>query len=149
MSARSDAALLARSALATIDSSIVLGVVDKLDLRPTPGVNPVSLVPLKSLRQRRDVMTFARTAPVGSVSLMLEILSHDALERVVELLGENAENPTLEELDAAVTGALDADVPNAELLAMLAYAVVAPFSAAAHCRHLLETRSEFALVTLS
>jgi hypothetical protein len=145
MSARSDATQLARRSLASLDASRVLGLVDQLDLRPAPGVNPVSLVPLKSLRQKRDVNVFAKTAPIASVALLLEVIGGDALEAVVEHLGDHAENPSLEQLTAAVTAAQSGDITSDEVLAMFAYAVVAEFPAAPHCRALLEESGSFTL----
>lgn len=142
------AAAIARRAFLKIDPSATLAAVDELDLRGHAKVTAVVGVPLRQLQQRRDVEAFATGAPIAAVRGLLEVMALAPLETVVELLGESADNPSFEELSAAIDGLLAGGARVDDAVAVLAYAVVESFAAAAHCRRLLDEREDFALPEL-
>ena len=137
-----------RRALLKVDAARVLGLVDELDLSPRSRISAVVGVPLRSLQQRRDVVGFATSAPMPAVRALVELLSVEALERIVETLGESAESPSYEQLAAALDAVADAGTSVDELIAVLAFAIGEEFPAAAHCRRLLDERPAFALPEL-
>ncbi len=134
-----------RAALLKMDAEHVLSVVDTLDLRANAKVSAVVGVPLRQLQQRRDVEAFAVSAPVAAVRGLLEVIALSPLEKVIELLGDHAENPSYERLAAAIDEFLQSGGSIDDALSVLAFAVGDNFPAAAHCRQLLGEREEFAL----
>jgi len=145
MSTKSNATELARKILGSVPANDVLSLVDQLDLRPTPGSSPVLLVPLRSLKQRRDVATFVKSAPLATASLLLEIIGHEELGQIIELLGENASQPTFEQLASAVDQRLASGADALEVRAVLGHVIAESFPAAPHCERLLEERPEVQL----
>ena len=91
----SSANTVVRAALLKMDPDNVLSVVDSLDLRAHAKVSAVVGVPLRQLQQRRDVQAFAATAPIAAVRGLLEVLALSPLEKIIGLLGDHAEPPTL------------------------------------------------------
>jgi hypothetical protein len=146
--ATSNATAVVRAALLKFDPQNVLTVVDSLDLRANAKVSPVVGVPLRQLQQRRDVETFATTAPMAAVRGLLEVIAMTPLEKVIELLGEHAEHPSYEQLSAAIDEYLTSGASTDDVVSVLAYAIGDAFPAAAHCRRLLAEREEFALPEL-
>ncbi len=138
---------IVRAALLRIDPVTTLSAVDKLDLRAHAKVSAVVGVPLRQLKQRRDVTAFATTAPPAAVKALLELLAMQPLERIVQLLGDHSESPTYEELSSAVDQLLD-DGSVDDVVAVLAYAIGESFPAAAHCRRLFEERPALVLPAL-
>lgn len=134
-----------RAALLKIDSDHVLSVVDTLDLRANAKVSPVVGVPLRQLQQRRDVEAFAASAPVPAVRGLLEVIALTPLEKIIDLLGDNAENPNFDELVGAIDEFLRDGGSIDDALGVLAFAIGDSFPAAVHCRRLLAEREEFAL----
>jgi predicted solute-binding protein len=145
MSTKSNATELARKILASVPHEDLLSLVDQLDLRPTPGSSPVLLVPLRSLKQRRDVATFVKSAPLATASLLLEIIGHEELGQIIELLGENASQPTFEQLASAVDQRLASGADALEVRAVLGHVIAESLPAAPHCERLLEERPEVQL----
>lgn len=137
-----------RRSLIKIDPARVLGLVDELDLRPSARVTAVVGVPLRSLQQRRDVASFAASAPLPAVRAVLELLSLDPLNKVVEALGDHAESPTFEQLSEAIEQVRAAGTGDDDVVAVLCFAVGEAFPAAPHCRRLLEEREEWRLPEL-
>lgn len=136
---------LVRAALLKVDPAAALRALDAIDLGTRAKVSPVIGVPLRQLRQRRDVANFAATAPLAAVRALIEVLAVAPLERVVELLGAHATSPTFEQLDASVEELLATGGTVDDVVAVLAYAVAESFPAAAHCRRLFEERPALAL----
>ena len=134
-----------RAALLKMDAEHVLSVVDTLDLRANAKVSAVVGVPLRQLQQRRDVEAFAVSAPVAAVRGLLEVIALTPLEKVIELLGDHAENPSYERLAGAIDEFLQDGGSIDDALSVLAFAVGDNFPAAPHCRQLLGEREEFAL----
>ena len=145
MSTKSNATEVARKILASVPANDLLNLVDQLDLRPTPGSSPVLLVPLRSLKQRRAVATFVKSAPLATASLLLEIIGHDELNHVIELLGEHASQPTFDQLASAVDQRLTNGADALEVRAVLGHVIAESFPAAPHCERLLEERPELRL----
>jgi hypothetical protein len=137
-----------RAALLKISPETILATADSLDLRAHSKVSAVVGVPLRQLQQRRDVQTFAASAPLAAVKGLLEVLALAPLEKIIGLLGEHADSPNYEQLSAAVDEMLATGSTSDEVLAVLAFAVGDVFPAAASCRRLLEEREEFALPEL-
>ena len=137
MSSKSDSAILGRRVLASIPTERVLELVDHLDLRPAPGSAPVFLVPLRSLKQKRDVGAFVKTAPPATVSLLLEVIGQESLEVIIERLGDRSANPTFEELSSVSTALLEEGVDPGSLRAVCGHVVMSSFPAAGHCETLL------------
>ncbi|HET8991281.1 MAG TPA: hypothetical protein VFN59_09310 [Acidimicrobiales bacterium] len=139
---------LARRALASVAPSGVLESVDALDLRPSGTLNPVVAMPLRELARTRDVVAFAARAPSAAVRALVELLSLGPLERVVERLGESADDPTYDELCDALAGLADEGMTRDERLLVLTFAVEEGFAAAPHCRRLLEEDPALVLTDL-
>jgi hypothetical protein len=137
-----------RSAFLKIDPDVTLRAVDSLDLRANAKVSAVVGVPLRQLQQRRDVAAFATTAPIIAVRSLLELLSLEPLEKIIEALGDHAETPTFEQMASAVDEIVASGSTTDDVVAVLAFAVGESFAAAPHCRRLLEEREEFALPEL-
>lgn len=137
-----------RRAVLTIDPTYTLRVVDGLDLRAHAKVSAVVGVPLRQLQQRRDVVAFATTAPPAALRALIELMALAPLERIVTLLGDHAESPTFDELEAALDALVAAGSTRDDALAVLSFAVCEAFPAAPHCRRILAERAEFALAPL-
>ncbi len=137
-----------RRGLIKIDAVRVLELVDGLDLRPSARVTAVVGVPLRSLQQRRDVASFAASAPLPAVRAVLELLALAPLDKVVEALGDHAESPTFDQLSAALEQVRAAGMGDDDVVAVLCFAVGEAFPAAAHCRRLLEERDQWRLPEL-
>jgi hypothetical protein len=144
----SSATDIARRAILKIDESTVMSMVDGLDLRGHAKISAVVGMPLRTLQQRRDVATFAATAPIAAVHALLELLAMAPLEKVIAALGDHADAPSYDQLVAAVDAvqAEGADVNG--IVAVLGFAVAEEFPAAPHCRRLLEERPELLLPEL-
>jgi hypothetical protein len=144
----SSATDIARRALLKIDESTVLAMVDGLDLRGHTKISAVVGMPLRTLQQRRDVTTFAATAPIAAVHALLELLAMAPLEKVIEALGDHADAPGFDQLVVAVDAvqAQGADVN--DVVAVLCFAVAEGFPAGPHCRRLLDERPELLLPDL-
>ena len=134
-----------RRGLACLDDALVLEVVSSLDLRPSTKISPAVGMPLRGLQQRRDVTSFVASAPLVAVRSLLELLVARNLDRIIELLAEHSERPTYEQMLAAVDAMRAEGVADADLAALLAFAVGEQFPAAEHCRRLIDERDEFAL----
>ncbi len=137
-----------RRAILKIDESKVLGAVDSLDLRGHGKISAVVGIPLRNLQQRRDVTTFATTAPVAALRGLLELLAMTPLEKVVDALGDHADNPSYDQLAAAVDQLLADSSTNDDIVALLAFAIAEEFPAGPHCRRLLDERKDFELPEL-
>jgi hypothetical protein len=137
-----------RRSLLRIDDELILGEVDRLNLKATTKVSAVIGVPLRSLQQKRDVASFAASAPVAAIRAVLELLVLKPLELVVDQLGEHAESPSFDQLSEAVDLVLQDGVSSDQIVAVLAFAVGEEFPAAAQCRRLLEERAAFELPPL-
>lgn len=146
--ASSSANAIVRAAFLKISPETVLGAVDALDLRAHSKVSAVVGVPLRQLQQRRDVEVFATTAPLAAVKGLLELLAMSPLEKVIGLLGDHADSPSYEQLDAAITEMRASESTNDEIVALLAFAIGESFPAAAHCRRILSEHEELALPEL-
>ncbi|MGC8498286.1 MAG: hypothetical protein ACP5OV_02155 [Acidimicrobiales bacterium] len=134
-----------RRGLARLPGEALLERVDELDLRPGARISPAVALPLRSLRQRRDVEEFVSHAPAPAVRALLESLVAPDLERIVELLGEHADRPSFDQLAAAVDAMAAEGVSDDRRAALLAFAVAEQFAAAPHCRRLLAESPELAL----
>jgi hypothetical protein len=137
-----------RRGLLKISDATVLEAVDALDLRANARISAVVGMPLRSLQQRRDVTTFAGTAPIAAVKGLLELLAMEPLEKVIEALGDHSETPSYEQLAAAVDQLLANGSTDDDMVALLTFAIGEDFPAGPHCRRLLEVRAEFALPEL-
>jgi hypothetical protein len=131
-----------------IDETTVLGAVDKLQLRGNSKVSAVVGMPLRTLQQRRDVSTFAVSAPIAAVQALLELLAMEPLERVIEELGDHADSPTYDQLSGAIDRLRANGASNDDMVALLTHAIGEEFPAAPHCRRLLEERPELQLPAL-
>ncbi len=139
---------IVRRTFLKIDPATTLGAVDSLDLRGHGKVSAVVGIPLRNLQQRRDVTTFATTAPIAALHALLELMALDPLEKVVAVLGDESDNPSFDALQAAVDQLLGDGCRVDDIVALLAFAVVEEFAAAAHCRRLLAERVQFELPAL-
>ena len=139
---------IVRRVFLKIDEETTLGAVDSLDLRGHGKISAVVGIPLRNLQQRRDVTTFATTAPIAALHALLELLALTPLEKVVAVLGDEADNPSFEELQSAVDHLLGDGCSVDDIVALLAFAVVEEFAAAGHCRRLLGERAQFELPAL-
>src|ERR1039457_5488745 len=137
-----------RRALLKIDDHTILAAVDTLDLRGNAKISAVAGMPLRSLQQRRDVTAFAIGAPIAAVKGLLELLAMEPLENVIEALGDHAESPSYEQLSSAVDQRIAEGASDDDMVAVLTFAIGEEFPAAAHCRQLLEERSQFRLPAL-
>jgi hypothetical protein len=100
------------------------------------------------LQQKRDVTHFASTAPIAAVRALSELLSASALQKVIEILGKNSDDPSYEQLAQAVDQCLGDGVSPGEVVAMLTFAIEEQFAAAPHCWRLLDERPDLALPAL-
>lgn len=139
---------IVRAAILKISPETVLGAADSLDLRAHSKVSAVVGVPLRLLQQRRDVESFATSAPIAAVRGLLEVLAAAPLEKIIGLLGDHADSPSFEQLSAAVDEMLASGSSVDEVVSVLAFAVGDAFPASPHCRRLLGEREELALPEL-
>jgi hypothetical protein len=137
-----------RGAFLKIDDDVILAAVDTLDLRAHAKVSAVIGVPLRQLQQRRDVHSFAVSAPMVSLRALLELLAMSPLERIISILGDHAESPTYDQMSQALDALLAQGASVDEVVAVLAFAVSETFPAAPHCRRLLQERENLALPEL-
>ena len=138
---------LMRRALVAMDQDFVLEVVDSINL---VGVKlpAVVAVPLKSLQKKHDLASFAAGAPIDAVLGLLELLSVDALEKIIELLGDHAEEPNYDQLKAAVDALrVDGGTRN-HIIAVLAFAAGQEFPASPSCRRILDEEADLHLPEL-
>jgi hypothetical protein len=125
-----------RRAVAKMDPDFVMGVVDSLQLQGAK-VSAVVALPLRSLQKKRDVAAFASGAPIDAVSGLLELLSMESLEKIIEALGDHAEAPSYEQLSVAISTLRGTQLSDDQLVAVLAFAIGHDFPAAPHCRQIL------------
>lgn len=136
---------IARAALLRIDPDEVLHRVDEVDLRPRANMSAMVVAPIRQLQRRRDVAHFATTAPIAAVKGVIGVLAEEPLEKIVDILGASADEPTYDELAAAVDQLLRDGASVDDAIAVLTYAICESFPAAEHCRRLLSERVELAL----
>ena len=142
-------ALLVRRALLASPTAAVLGLVDQLNLQPKSRMDVVVLAPLRNVKKSRNVESFAASAPLGAVRFLVDTLTNEALERVVALLGDRADDPTYEELAGAVDDMLREGFTGNVVAGMLVAAATSHVPAEPHCRQLLAERVEFTLPELA
>jgi hypothetical protein len=70
------------------------------------------------------------------------------LEKVINALGDHADSPSFEQLSGAIDAVQGDGSTVDDVVAVLAFAIVEEFPAAAHCRRLLEERSDLILPEL-
>lgn len=133
-----------RRAIAKLPADSVMEVVDSLQLQGAK-ISAVIAVPLRNLQKKRDVAAFAAGAPIDAVAGLLEVLSMEPLERLIEALGERAETPSYEELSQAIAILRGESLSDDGLVAVLAFAIGHDFPAAAHCRRILGDDEALAL----
>lgn len=138
---------LLRRAIVAMEESFVLEVVDSINLTGAK-VSAVVAVPLRNLQKKHDVHSFAAGAPIDAVTGLLELLSMDALEKIIELLGDHAETPNYEQLKAAVDALRAEGATRNHLIAVLAFAAGQEFPAAPHCRVILDEETDLQLPEL-
>jgi len=143
-----NAAEMSRRGLLKISESTILGIVDGLDLRGHAKISAVVGIPLRNLQQRRDVTTFAATAPIAAVSALLELLAMAPLEKVIAALGEHADTPNFEQLGDAIDAVSREGATTDDVVAVLTFAIAEEFPAAPYCRRLLEERADLTLPEL-
>src|ERR1700689_2979545 len=143
-----NAAEISRRALLKISESTILTTVDGLDLRGHAKISAVVGIPLRNLQQRRDVATFAVSAPIAAVSALLELLAMAPLEKVIVALGDHADTPNFEQLRDAIDAIVRDGATADDVVAVLAFAIAEEFPAAPHCRQLMEEHPEWALPEL-
>lgn len=139
---------MVRRAFLKIDELTVLSAVDSLDLRGQGKISAVVGIPLRNLQQRRDVTTFATSAPLAALRGLLELLAMDPLDKVVAALGDHADNPSYDQLADAVDQLLANGSTNDDIVALLIFAIVEAFPAGPLCRQLLDERPELRLPEL-
>jgi len=139
---------IVRRGLLKVSAEKILEVVDSLDLRPGARISAVVGIPLRNLQQKRDVATFCSSAPIAAVRGMLELLSLEPLQAIIDALGDNAETPNFDQLSAGVDTIIANGATTDDVVALLAFAVAEEFPAAPHCRKLLEESPEYALPEL-
>lgn len=139
---------LMRRALVAMDEPFVFDIVDQINL---VGVKlpAVVAVPLKGLQKKHDLATFAAGAPIDAVSGLLELLSMEGLERIIDLLGDHAENPNFDQLKAASDAYRGEGGTRNDLIAVLAFAAGQEFPAAPSCRQLLDQEADLQLPALT
>jgi hypothetical protein len=143
-----NAAETSRRGLLKISESTILTAVDGLDLRGHAKISAVVGIPLRNLQLRREVATFAATAPIAAVTAMLEVLAMAPLERVIAALGEHADTPNFEQLSEAIDTVSRDGATIDDVVAVLTFAIAEEFPAAPHCRRLLDERAELGLPDL-
>jgi len=136
---------MTRRGLLKIREFTILTAVDGLDLRGNAKVSAVVGIPLRNLQQRRDVVTFAASAPIAAVTALLELLAMDPLEKVIAALGEHADTPSFEQLSEAIDAVSGDGATTDDIVAVLTFAIAEEFPAAPHCRRLFEERTDLAL----
>jgi len=139
---------ISRRTLLKISDSTILSSVDGLDLRGHAKISAVVGIPLRNLQQRRDVTTFATTAPIAAVTALLELLAMAPLEKVIAALGEHADTPNFEQLSGAIDAVRLEGSSVDDVVAVLAFAIAEEFPAAPHCRRLFDERAELTLPEL-
>jgi hypothetical protein len=147
-SSTSSATEIVRRTFLRVDTATVLSAVDSLDLRGAGKISAVIGVPLRNLQLRRDVSAFAQGAPVAALKALLELLAMVPLEKVIEALGDHADNPSFDQLAGAVDQLLGAGTSDDEVVMLLAFAIAEGLPAAPHCRRLLSERANFELPVL-
>ena len=148
MSTTASANEITRRAFLKLNDETVLRTVDALDLRGNSKLSAVVGFPLRTLQQRRDVTAFAVSSPIAALKGLLELLAMEPLERVIAALGDHADNPTFEQLSAALDTVTNDGASNDDVVAVLCFAVAEGFPAAGSCRRLLLERPEFELPEL-
>jgi len=143
-----NAAEISRRAILKISESTILTMVDGLDLRGNAKVSAVVGIPLRNLQQRRDVTTFAVSAPIAAVGALLELLALTPLEKVIAALGDHADTPNYEQLRDAIDAIIRDGSSADDVIAVLAFAIAEEFPAAPHCRRLVEEHPEWELPDL-
>jgi hypothetical protein len=143
-----NAAETSRRGLLKIDESTILTAVDGLDLRGHAKISAVVGIPLRNLQQRRDVATFAATAPIAAVTALLEMLAMAPLEKVITALGDHADTPNFDQLSEAIDAVSRDGATVDDIVAVLAFAIAEEFPAAPHCRRLFDERVDLALPDL-
>ncbi len=133
-----------RRAIAKMDPEAVMHVVDALQMKGSK-LSAVIAVPLRNLQKKRDVAAFAAGSPIDAVSSLLELLSLEPLEKVIEALGEHAETPNYEQLCAAIASLRGESLSENEIVAVLAFAIGHDFPAAPHCRRIFGEDEALAL----
>lgn len=144
-SSSADGAQLIRRGLSHCDETVVLTVVDQLNLHSGARVDVLVVAPLRTLRKNRSVEQFAATAPFAAVRFLAELIANEPLERVVEILGDASADPSFDQLAHAVDQLLSESVAPSVIALMLAVAAADEVPAEAHCRALLSDRPEFTL----
>jgi hypothetical protein len=136
-----------RRAIVAMDESFVIEVVDSMQLA---GVKlpAVVAVPLRSLQKKHDITQFAAGSPIDAVTGLLELLSMDALEKIIEILGDHAENPNYEQLKAAVAQLRADGATRNHIIAVLAFAAGQEFPAGPSCRQILDEEDDLQLPEL-
>ncbi len=135
---------LVRRATAVLGAARVFELIDPAVLTPQTGVPPLVSLSLITLRKNRSFETWLSKAPVAATGFVASQLTHDALDRAIDLLGDAAANPSYEELVSALEQ-MRAEFDPAVLAAMLALVAAESAPAEPHCRRLLAERPEFAL----
>jgi hypothetical protein len=79
---------------------------------------------------------------------LLELLAYDALHAIVDALGDNADNPTYEQLCDGITVLEKEGAAKEQIIALLAFAVAEAFPAAQHCRRYFDEQEGFTLPEL-
>jgi hypothetical protein len=143
-----NAAEMSRRGLLKINESTILAAVDGFDLRGHAKISAVVGMPLRNLQQRRDVTTFAASAPIAAVSALLELLAMAPLEKVIAALGVHADTPNFEQLSDAIDAISRDGASIDDVVAVLTFAIAEEFPAAPHCRRLLEERADLTLPEL-
>ena len=129
-----NSAEVSRRAILKISESTILTTVDGLDLRGHAKISAVVGIPLRNLQQRRDVTTFAVSAPIAAVAALLELLAMSPLEKVIVALGDHADTPNFEQLRDAIDAVVRDGASTDDVVAVLAFAIAEEFPAAPHCR---------------
>jgi hypothetical protein len=139
---------ISRRALLKISESTILTTVDGLDLRGQAKISAVVGIPLRNLQHRRDVTTFAATAPIAAVTALLELLAMAPLEKVIVALGDHADAPNFEQLSTALDDVRRDGASIDDVVAVLAFAIAEEFPATPHCRRLFDERADLTLPDL-
>jgi hypothetical protein len=139
---------LLRRAYLRMDDDFIMEAVDSLDLRGGAKISAVVGMPLRTLQSKRDVTTFALSAPPAALMGLLELLAYETLQHVIDALGDHAENPTFDQLSEALASVATAGTSTDAQIALLAFAIGEEFPAAPHCRRLFDERDDYALPVL-
>ena len=144
----SNASEIVRRSFLKISEETIFEAVDTLDLRGHSRISAVVGIPLRNLQQKRDITVFATSAPIAAVRGLLELISMKPLQDVIDALGDNADNPTFDQLRAAVDVIKSNGSTTDDVVAMLAFAVGEEVPAAGHCLRLLEEIDDYRLPAL-